>query len=198
MILEKFLRLFRSKLLITSFLVSLSYGALAQGPSVGLLLKQGKATYNLLEVDSIVIKAKRYKYIVTFPMNSQINLHHSYNDSLYQEFKTEQVKTIPDWWAHCMAEESYNSDKELLLSNDGWSCWFYDEKTNFHRLDAKSIRSQRAIIRGTKSVNWLYNVDRAEKQDIRAAHKSIYLIVAEEGISKDSIQYAHTCKIIFE
>lgn len=199
MILEKFHKRFRSKLLITSWLFcQVSFGALAQKNRVNIVLKQGRETFNVLDQDSIFIKPKRFEYKLSFPVGGQINLHHSYTDSLFNEFANGQIKNIPDWWAHCMAEESYNSDKELLISNDGWSCWFYDEKTDFYRLDAKSIRLHDGYYTGTKTVRFLYNVKNQSSVSVRDAQEPIYLIVAQQGIAENSVGYAHTCKIIFE
>lgn len=196
MSLEKYQSAFKNSLLITSFILIAAVGRLTAQP-IGLSIKQGADTYNVLELDSVILKPKPFKYLVRFPSDKDIRLNQSYTDSLYKEFKQGNIKQINYWGAHCMAETSFNSDKEILLDPESWSCWFYKDKLDFHRLDAKSIRVKEDYITATKSVIAFYS-DSKNVVQIRRATRPIYLVIAAEANIPDEVAYFHCCKIIFK
>ncbi len=197
MSLEKFQKAFRSSIsIISAALLFITYSGTAQ--PIAISIQQGKQVYDLLEIDSLVLKPRPFKYLVQFPTGKDIKLHHAFTDSLYKAFKEQKVERITHWGARCMAEASFNSDKEILLASRSWSCWFYDETLDFHRLDAKSIREKSGVTMGRKSVIALYDVKNKTTTSLRKAIQPIYLVIAFEAEEHDKVAYAHCCKIIFE
>lgn len=187
----------KNSILTISLLIFCILG-LAQTPNIQVQIAQGKSIVNVLEVDSIVLQRKKFIYAVQFPTGGHIRLHHSYSDSLFNLFKKGKINFIKDWSAFSMAEEAYNTDKELLLNTDGWSYWFYEEQEAYHRFDAKSIRQKNNIISGKKTVRNIFDVDSKTTISVKKINKPIYAIIALNKDNSDNVAYSHCFKIIFK
>lgn len=197
MILEKYPIRLKNKLLITSLLL-LSWQLSAQDKLSAHIL-QGKAVYDLLSLDSILLEKTEFKYLVGFPKDGYIRLHHAANDSLFQLFKAGKIKEIEDWGAFSMAETSFNTEQELILNTSGWSAWFFDPSLDFHRLDSNSIHQKGAMTFGTKTVRQLYNVATESTTLLEAVKTPIYVVIAQNSQrKKDKVSYYHCCKIVFK
>ena len=74
-----------------------------------------------------------------------------------------------------MAEELFNSDKSMFVSNDAPSYWYYISKDD-HRFD-KDPKSTNSGWVGVKTINSLYDIVNGSDIDLKSFKKSIYLFI---------------------
>ena len=85
---------------------------------------------------SSIIKLKKAPFTIKFEVEKEegIFLQASHLDSWY---KLEDSESIPDRKyisPKAMAEENFNTDKDLIISNEYYAYWFFDEKDDWYRM----------------------------------------------------------------
>jgi hypothetical protein len=74
-----------------------------------------------------------------------------------------------------MAEEKFNKDKELLISSDDWSYWFYHPQSEYHRFDknVKVVNDHTFI--GTKTIQQFYTTSDEKTIKVKDVKSPLYL-----------------------
>lgn len=99
----------------------------------------------------------------------------SFRDSLFRLPPDQSVPGLADLPSMAMAEESFNKEKELLVSDEGWSYWFYDPALNWHRFNKKITLLDSGRVVGTRTIKQLYILPEDEAVKLKDNDRPLYL-----------------------
>lgn len=87
-----------------------------------------------------------------------------------------------------MAEENFNTNKELVICNNSWLFWFYDKKQPNHRFDKDvKVVSDHSVI-ATKTIQQFYTPSSEKLQKIAEVTKPLYLFfLVTNGFQKTAL-----------
>jgi hypothetical protein len=122
----------------------------------------------------VKLQKKIFKVQVALQNIEGIYLYAAFKDSIYSINDKETVPGFKDVPPMSMAEESFNPDQELIISDDGWAYWFYNEKEDWHRFD-KDITIAGKTITGTKSVKQFYLTATEKSLPVAEVVEPLYL-----------------------
>ncbi|MGB0984796.1 MAG: hypothetical protein ACPG19_12175 [Saprospiraceae bacterium] len=85
---------------------------------------------------SSIIKLKKSPFIIKFEVTKAegIFLQASYSEDWYQLKDNELIPDRAYISPKAMAEENFNTDKDLIISNEYYASWFFDEKEDWYRM----------------------------------------------------------------
>ncbi|HMU48058.1 MAG TPA: hypothetical protein PKC72_16960 [Chitinophagaceae bacterium] len=150
--------------------------AFAQMKEINIRLHQDEKSV-LLDSYETHVKMSNGKFkIQVYLQNVEgVYLFASFNDSIYRLNENEPIPGFADLPNMAMAEETYNKDKELLISDEGWSYWFYDPDLNWHRFNEKIIKIDSGAVVGTKTIKFLYFVADQKSVKLKNISDPLYL-----------------------
>ena len=99
-------------------------------------------------------------------------LNASTNDDFYQLEAHETIKDRAYLSSKVMAEENFNTDKDLIIRDDFFSYWFYDKKDDWYRMNSLEVIKNGFI--SLVEVESFYTVDK-ENIKISEFGKPVYL-----------------------
>jgi len=171
------------RLFILSFVISLAtFTVNAQAPHAGIKIIQDGKTYLLPGKQEIQLQRKPFAIEVTLQNLDGVYLKADFTDGVYKLKNDEPVPDLSTITFKAMAEEDYNKNKELLISTDDWSYWFYDPKEAYHRFDknVKVVNAHTYI--GTKTIQQFYTSDEKtiKVQDVQSPLYLFFLTI-EKG-----------------
>jgi hypothetical protein len=153
--------------------IVLSTALFAQKKEVAISIVQG-STVHAVANQEIYLAKKPFKIMVTLKNLEGVYLYADFSDSLY---KLEDTTRVPDFEIlppMAMAEVTFNEDKELIISKDGWAFWFYDKKLDWHRFDKDVLVTNDSIV-GTKTVNRFYFTENERTIPVGKVKQPLYL-----------------------
>jgi hypothetical protein len=124
---------------------------------------------------SVTLKKKSFKIQVLLERIAGVYCYASFTDSIYKLAEKDSIPGFSNLPNLAMAEEEFNKEKELLVSNDGWSYWFYDPKLNWHRFNKKLVLLDGGRVVGSKSIKQIYNVSDNTTVKVKDNSKPLYL-----------------------
>jgi hypothetical protein len=124
---------------------------------------------------SVTLKKKSFKILVLLEKTDGVYCYASFKDSIYKFAEIDTIPGFSDLPNLAMAEEEFNKEKELLVSNDGWSYWFYNPKLNWHRFNKKLVLLDGGRVVGSKSIRQIYNVSDNTTVKVKDNSKPLYL-----------------------
>lgn len=121
-------------------------------PAFRVFIKQGNLKKEILYNDSTtVLERKPFVFEIWFLRTADVFLNVSY-DSLY--YNTPLGQNFKDWKyiaAKGMAEDNFNVDRKLVITDEPVHRWFYDSTSEFQRFD-KNLTVKGDTIIGTRTV----------------------------------------------
>jgi hypothetical protein len=145
----------------------------AQKNTFSIAIIQDSATIPVVN-NELFLQKKEFKIQVNLLELDGVYMFASFTDSIYRIADTDIVPGFADLPNMSMAEESFNPQQELLISNEGWAYWFYDEKEDWHRFD-KKILIQGKNVTGVKSVKQFDFVEEERVMAVSNIDKPLYL-----------------------
>lgn len=133
---------------------------------------------------SSIIKLKKAPFTIKFEVKKAegIFLQASHLDSWYQLENSESIPDREYISPKAMAEEKFNTDKDLIISNEYYAYWFFDEKDNWYRMSR--VEKTKNGFKAEVDVENLF-IREPEKNVIKVeeATKPIYLFafIPDEG-----------------
>jgi hypothetical protein len=171
--------------MIVLWLLSAPAVFFAQQKDISIRIVQDDMAYQLNEIDTrLVLEKEGFKIQVLLSKAEGVYVFASFGDSI---FKVSQAETVPGFNNlpnMAMAEEDFNKNKELIISERGWSYWFYDPLLNWHRFNKKLVFLDSGKVVGIKSIKQLYLSDEKEEVKVKDNDKPLYLFfvaVAEKN-----------------
>jgi hypothetical protein len=151
-----------------------SFCASAQNENFSIRVIQDSVVYLADANNSMRLHKKPFKIQIELKNIEGVYLFASFNDSI---FKIKNEKPIPDFKnipSMTMAEESFNVNQELIMSNDSWAYWFYNANDNWHRMDKEVITSQN-LITITKTIKQFYFPLTEDDVSVEKNQRQLYL-----------------------
>lgn len=100
----------------------------------------------------------------------------SIRDSIYRFTETSPIRDFPYLKLLQLKEtDKFNINRELNISETGWSYWFYSDSADWHPFARKTIGfgSKKVVV--TKVINKLYNATTGESIKMKNINTPLYL-----------------------
>jgi len=124
---------------------------------------------------TISLKKNTFKIQVYLHHVEGIYVYAGYDDSLYRLTETDPIPGFAGLPSLVMAEEHFNKEKEVLLSREGWSYWFYKPELDWHRFNKKIVIIDSNRVVGSKTIKQVYHVDGKKEKKLKEIKQPLYL-----------------------
>ncbi len=121
------------------------------------------------------LSPKSFKVQVLLENVTGVYCYASFSDSIYKLGELDAIPGFADLPNMTMAEEKFNDEKELLISKNGWSYWFYDPSIDWHRFNKKIVLLGNGRLVATKSIKQLYLIDEKKEIKLKDNARPLYL-----------------------
>lgn len=162
------------KLLIFSICIT-SLDGIAQS-SFSMKVLQGNLSHEISYLDTtLILKPEEFKFEFVLHSIEGVFSTISYQDNYYN---TPLDTSLYEWEMipfKVMAEEEFNIDKDMVVSDDGFCYWFYEEDKDWYRMD-KSIEIQKKSIKASYTVNQIYDREKSDYLSLNKINQPIYLV----------------------
>lgn len=98
----------------------------------------------------------------------------TFDDDVYRSAKGDADLEVTWFQSTGMAEGIFNNEKQILISNEAPSYWYYETKED-HRFDKNPIGNQKKWS-ATRSITNLYDLSNDQEIKVKDFKKSLYLI----------------------
>lgn len=161
---------------ISLYLLLLPAVFMAQQKDVSIRIVQDDEAYQLKDFETRIKLVKEgFKIQVLLSQIEGIYVFASFNDSVYQTGPDDPVTGFQDLPNLAMAEEAFNKNKELFISKEGWSYWFYNPELKWHRFNKKLVFLDSTKVVGVKSIKQFYLLDEKEEVKVKDNNRPLYL-----------------------
>ncbi|HPG12052.1 MAG TPA: hypothetical protein PLU37_11005 [Chitinophagaceae bacterium] len=125
--------------------------------------------------NNITLKKNTFKIYVYLQNMDGVYVFASFGDSLNQLSANDPIPGFSEIPYMVMAEEYFNKEKELLISDQGWSYWFYDPQLDWHRFNKKIVQIETGGLVGKKTIKQVYVVEKRKEVKVKELKKPLYL-----------------------
>ncbi len=176
---------FRKTALIIS-LFALPGFLFAQEKEVSIRISQDESV-KLSEFNTTVqLERKPFKILVMLQNVQGVYVFASIRDSIYRFTENSPIRDFPYLPLLQLREDEFNENKEMNISETGWSYWFYDTAYQWHPFNRKLTRIDKDRIIGTKNIRQFFDVNEGKVIKIREINTPLYLFfVAVDEYDKD-------------
>jgi hypothetical protein len=163
------------KLILTLMLVVPVFTC-AQVKDITIRIVQDETAYLLSNFENnLRLKKKGFKIQFLLSRVEGVYIFASFNDSLNKITANTPVPGFANLPEMAMAEDEYNKNKDLMVSDEGWSYWFYDPALSWHRFNKKLVELDSGRVVAVRSVKQLFIVDRKEDIKLKEVNHPLYL-----------------------
>ncbi len=136
---------------------------------------------------NITLKKKTFKFQILLDHVDGVYVFASVRDSIY---RFDEKSPIRDFKYLKLLElretDKFNINRELNLSETGWSYWFYNDTTEWHSFNRKTVSFSTNQVVCTKQIRQLYNAAEGNDLKFKDIHTPLYLFfVAVKDYDKD-------------
>ncbi len=148
----------------------------AQVKNVGIHIVQDDSDFTPDAGASVIqLHKKSFKIHILLQYMEGVYVFASTADSLYRLPPDQPVPGFAHLPESVMAEENYNKEKELLISDGGWCYWYYEPGKSGHRFNKKVVLLDSGRVVGTRSVKQVYLLPRQQEIKIKDIDFPLYL-----------------------
>ena len=124
---------------------------------------------------NVVLKKKGFKIQVLLQNMDGVFVFASIRDSVYRFSEKDTIYDFIYLPMLQLKEDPYNIEKELNISETGWSKWFYDPKAEWYTFSKKTIELNDKRIVCTKVIKQLYDVGERKQIKMENVDGPLYL-----------------------
>jgi hypothetical protein len=125
---------------------------------------------------NLTLKKKSFKIKVFLDSIDGVYVFASIRDSVYRFTETSPIRDFSYLKILELREEDkFNANKELSLSETGWSYWFYNDTAEWHPFGRNVVTLGKGRYVCTKSIKELYDVATGDEIRIRNLNTPLYL-----------------------
>lgn len=159
---------------------------LAQERDVSIRVTQNESV-KLNEFNTtMVLERKQFKILVMLQNIQGVYVFASIRDSIYRFTESSPIRDFQYLPLLQLREDEFNENKEMNISETGWSYWFYDTVYQWHPFNHKITRIDKDRIIGTKNIRQFFDVNEGKVIKIRDINTPLYLFfVAVAEYDKD-------------
>jgi hypothetical protein len=126
--------------------------------------------------DVITLKKKPFKFQILLKNVDGVFVFASSRDSVYRFTETGPIRDFKYLPLLQLEEDAFNQNKELNLSETGWSYWFYKPNAEWHPFARKIFKLDSNTIVCTKSIKQLNDISEQKAIRIRDLSAPLYLL----------------------
>ncbi len=163
------------KIFLLIFLVpALSF---AQEKDVVIRIIQDGSSSRLDEFQTtVLLKKKTFKFQVLLNNVEGVYVFASIKDSVYRFTENSPIRDFAYLKLLELREaDKFNINKELNISETGWSYWFFNDSADWHSFARKTVGMGNSGIVCTKQVKQLYHTEAGELLKLRNMETPLYL-----------------------
>ncbi|MGH2552432.1 MAG: hypothetical protein ACRDEB_01880 [Chitinophagaceae bacterium] len=136
---------------------------------------------------NLQLRKRTFKIKVMLDHMDGVYVFASVRDSVYRFTETSPIRDFAYLkLLEIREEDKFNANKELSLSETGWSYWFYNDSAEWHPFSQNIIRFDKDRYVCTKSIKELYDVSEGKVIKFRNLNKPLYLFfIAVKEYDKD-------------
>jgi len=124
------------------------------------------------------LERKAFKFQVMLKGVEGIYVFASIRDSVYRFTENSVIRDFSYLkLLELRDEDKYNTNRELNISETGWSYWFYKPDSTEHPFNRKVTRLDSGRVICTKVIRQLYNVGEAKVVKLRDVNTPLYLFI---------------------
>jgi hypothetical protein len=156
-----------------------------QNPSVSIVIVQQDKRIEITENDTLILlKPAAFHFEIELEKCQGVFVQASRTSDYYDTPKDSLLRDwtiIPD---KVMAEDDFNTNKDLIVDPEGFSYWFYDPKKDWHRFD-KNVIAKKKHIKAKYTVEKLFDPTIPTTDELTEYIDTLYLLffIAEENDS---------------
>ena len=125
---------------------------------------------------NLTLKKKAFKFQILLNNIEGVYVFASIRDSVYRFTETSPIRDFSYLNLLKLREgDKFNVNKELNISETGWSHWFYNDTTEWHSFNRKSVGLGDKGIVCTKIVKQLYHTEEEKTVKLRNIDTPLYL-----------------------
>jgi hypothetical protein len=163
-------------ILLTAILLSLSPASQAQQKQVIIRIVQDNASILYDFQTDLLLQRKPFKFQILLKNVEGLYVFASIGDSIYRFTENSVIQDFPYLkLLELRDEDIYNSNKELNLSETGWSYWFYKPEPELHAYNRKVVSLDSGRIVCTKAIKQLFNVAESKTIRLKDVRTPLYL-----------------------
>lgn len=164
-------------ILLTAILLSVPPAVQAQQKQVLIRIVQDNASILYDFQTDILLQRKPFKFQILLKNVEGVYVFASIGDSIYRFTETSVIQDFPYLkLLELRDEDIYNSNKELNISETGWSYWFYKPEPALHAYNRKVIPLDSGRIICTKAIKQLFNVTESKTIRLKDVKTPLYLL----------------------
>lgn len=149
----------------------------SQEKNVVIRIVQPDETYLITDFETnLTLKKKGFKFKIFLDKADGVYVFASVRDSVYRFTETSPIRDFSYLkLLELKTEDTFNTNKELSLSETGWSYWFYNDSARWHTFGRNIVPSGNGGFLCTKSVKQLYDVAAGKILKLRNMDTPLYL-----------------------
>ncbi|MEO7983752.1 MAG: hypothetical protein ABI688_06700 [Bacteroidota bacterium] len=136
---------------------------------------------------NITLKKKPFKFQVFLNHVEGVYVFASIKDSVYRFTETSRIDDFTYLKLLELREaDKFNINKELNISETGWSYWFYNDSAEWHSFNRATVGLGDKGKACTKAIRQLYHTEREEIVKLKNLNSPLYLFfIAPKDVDKD-------------
>ena len=148
----------------------------SQEKKVVIRITQDEATQLYDFQTNLVLKKKGFKFQLLLNQVEGVYVFASVRDSIYRFTETSPIRDFAYLKLLELREgDKFNTNKELSISETGWSYWFYNDSTEWHSFNRKAVGMGDKGIVCTKVIKQLYDASDGKVIKFRSINTPLYL-----------------------
>jgi hypothetical protein len=125
---------------------------------------------------NITLKKRAFKFQILLNNVEGVYVFASIKDSVYRFTENSPIRDFSYLKLLELREaDKFNINKELNISETGWSYWFYKDSADWHSFARKTVGMGNSGIVCTKAVKQLYHTEAGETVKLRNMDTPLYL-----------------------
>ncbi len=126
--------------------------------------------------DVITLKKKPFKFQVMLQNTEGVFVFASSRDSVYRFTENGPIRDFKYLPLLRLQEDAFNQNKELNLSETGWSYWFYKQDAESHPFYRKVVKLDTSTFLCTKLIRQLNDVEERKTTRIKDLKSPLYVL----------------------
>lgn len=172
---------FRTAVFFFAFTLSLNVHAQKKDVTVR-IVQDDNVVVSETENGSLSLQKKSFKIQVLLQNIRGVYAFASLNDTLFRLTDTDPIPGFASLPEKVFVEDPYNKEKELMVSPERWSYWFYDPGVALHPFNRKIIVLDSGRVVGSKTIKQLYILPGRLTIKLKENNEPLYLLfVAVDG-----------------
>lgn len=162
--------------LLLAFLLTSSLTSYTQEKQVLIRIIQEESSMLADFQTTLSLERKPFKFQVLLKGIEGVYVFASIRDSVYRFTENSVIQDFAYFkLLELRDEDVYNTNKELNISETGWSYWFYRPEPQLHAYNRKIVKLDSSRIVCTKAIRQLYDIGESKVVKLKEIQAPLYI-----------------------